>query len=139
MRAVIEYHDERFRWLVRPVVTDRSLAEGPLFLARLHEADPTFIRFWTKVGRESQDPDHPAHESFVRRYRRAHEEFSDAVRAQQLTGRLRSDVDAESLTDLFIAVLDGLEHHYLLDPGRMTISARLRAFLTIAMPAEPPT
>ena len=61
LRAVIEHHEklqtERFF-----AVGDRSLAEALLDLARHHEADPRFIRFFTTLAAESVNPDHPAHD-----------------------------------------------------------------------------
>ena len=137
--GVLEYQEEQVVARVRESAENRSFADALLVLARNHEADPTFIRFFTVLAAESVQPDHPAHEWFVDRYRRLRSLWTGDIAAEQAAGRLRRDIEPEQVADLLIAVLDGLELQHLLDPGAVNISGPLATFLAAAgaPPREP--
>lgn len=128
--AVIEHHEGRVGQRLKAVTAERSLADAFLDLAEQHEADPTFIRFFTTLAAESLNPEHPAHEWFLDRYERLRVGLASAIRSEQEAGRMRADLDAERVAELLLAILDGLELQHLLD-GRVTITAPLRSFLSL--------
>ena len=98
-------------------------------IARFHEADPAFIRFFIVLAAESLDPSHPAHEWFQRRYDRTRRVFAGWLEADQARGRLRADIDPMLASQLLIAALDGLELQHLLAPADGRIAGPLQLFL----------
>ena len=107
---------------------DASLAAAVTELAARHEAAPAFIRLYTVVAAESIDPEHPAHAYFVERYRRSRGDFADWIANEQREGRLSESIDPDILARLLVAILDGLELQYLLEPGAGDIARPLAEF-----------
>jgi len=107
---------------------DGSLAAALLELAGRHEASPAFIRLFTVVAGESIDPDHPAHPYFVERYKRTRGSFSEWIALEQREGRVPEGIDPDALGRLLVAVLDGLELQYLLEPHDADIVGPLKEF-----------
>jgi AcrR family transcriptional regulator len=107
----------------------QGLAESLRRLALEHEADPRGIRLLAVLAAESLNPEHPTHEWFVERYRGIREVMTGRVADEQAAGRLPDDIDPSVLARLIIAVLDGLELQFLLDPEPAAVSEPLAAFL----------
>ncbi len=79
------------------------------------------------------DPEHPAHEYFRERYERSRGDFTRDFRAMQQDGRLRTDVDAEQLASVLLAISDGMQIQWLYDPSRdMAEHVELVARLAVA-------
>jgi AcrR family transcriptional regulator len=126
---VLEHHEDRNLERIEAVIADASLADGLLDLARHHEANPEFIRLFVVIAAESVDPHHPAHDWFVERYRRIRASLRARVAEEQRLGRMTSAIDPDTITELLMAVLDGLELQHLLDPGEVGIARPLAALL----------
>jgi AcrR family transcriptional regulator len=116
---------------------EAGLSAVLLDLAKRHEADPRSIRLLLVLAAESINPDHPAHEWFVARYRRAREQCARDIAHEQGAGLVRVDIDAEAVARLLLAVLDGLELQHLLDPESGDIAGPLEAFLALLRGARP--
>ncbi|GGY33522.1 TetR/AcrR family transcriptional regulator [Streptomyces omiyaensis] len=90
---------------------------------------PGIVRMFNVLVGESGNVGHPAHEYFRRRYARvlAHgvERLEDAVRR----GELRPDVDCPAVAREYLAVMDGLQIQWALDPDSLDMPARVRDFL----------
>jgi AcrR family transcriptional regulator len=110
---------------------DAGLVRGLLDLAQRHEADPRFIRLLLVLAAESINRDHPAHDWFVARYRRAREQWTSDIAHEQGAGRLPADIDAQVAARLVLAILSGLELQHLLDPESGDIAGPLGAFLAL--------
>ncbi|MFJ3385923.1 MULTISPECIES: TetR/AcrR family transcriptional regulator [unclassified Curtobacterium] len=83
------------------------------------------------------DPEHPAHEYFRQRYENSRRDMAADFRAMQEDGRLRTDVDAEELTSVLLAVSDGMQIQWLFDPSRdMVAHVELVARLALAQVAS---
>jgi AcrR family transcriptional regulator len=126
---VLEYHDDRNAERIKAVIANTSLANGLLDLARHHEANPEFIRLFVVIAAESVDPEHPAHDWFVERYRRIRASLRAQVAEEQRRGRMTKAIDPDTITQLLLAVLDGLELQHLLDTDEVQIAAPLSALL----------
>ena len=85
----------------------------------VHNLDrPELLRLLAIVSSEASDPEHPAHGWFVRRYENFAAELERLLAYDVEEGRLPSDVDAEQAAHLIIAVWDGLQLQWLLDPAQ---------------------
>ncbi len=78
---------------------------------------PGTVRLFTTLSAESTDPDHPAHEHFVDRYASVRKLVAERLRGETSAGRLPSTIDPDLAARLVIAVMDGLQIQWLLDPS----------------------
>jgi AcrR family transcriptional regulator len=126
---VLEYHEDRNTERIEAAIANASLADGLLDLARHHEANPEFIRLFVVIAAESVDTEHPAHDWFVERYRRIRAWLRAQVAEEQRLGRMTKAIDPDTITQLLMSVLDGLELQHLLDADEVEIAAPLSAML----------
>jgi len=83
-----------------------------------HNADvPGLVQLHAQFSVEATDPAHPAHQAFVERYERLRQRMADDLRARQAAGTLSDTLDADRVAALLLAVADGLQTQWLLDPG----------------------
>jgi AcrR family transcriptional regulator len=94
------------------------------------------VQLFTVLTGEAVSQDHPAHEHFAERYARVRRNLASDMRRGQDAGELRRDVDLEVIAQLLVAVLDGLQVQWLLDPevdmqrAFDALADILRAYLT---------
>ena len=105
-------HDRGERW---PQGAD--LLRAMVELVRHNAGTPGLVSLFSVLSAEATSADHPAHLYFRNRY-----EFVLGVIRQGLeeagkAGILREGVDPEGAARLFVAVMDGLQVLWLLDPG----------------------
>jgi hypothetical protein len=74
------------------------------------------------------NPSHPAARSITARYARVRAELADGLASLQAAGRVRPGVDATHLAATVLAVWDGLQLQWLLDPTVDAVTA-FSAFL----------
>ncbi|MEU4324548.1 MULTISPECIES: TetR/AcrR family transcriptional regulator [Nonomuraea] len=87
------------------------------------------MRLFVTLSAEACDPEHPAHDFFVQRYRTSRELFSTTLAKAQSRG----EVDARATGPVLIAVLDGLQTQWLIDP-EFDLLASLEAYLDTITP-----
>jgi hypothetical protein len=92
------------------------------------------VQLFTVMAAESIEPAHPGHAWFRDRYRRARASLVEHVAAAQERGELDRGLDPESTATHLIAVLDGLQVQWLLDPDRVDMTATLRNVLDTLRP-----
>ncbi|MFF0160604.1 TetR/AcrR family transcriptional regulator [Streptomyces sp. NPDC005263] len=79
---------------------------------------PEMLRLLALMAAEASAPDHPAHEWFRNRYERVIVALGVAVRRDQDKGRISNRGDAERIAGALVAVWDGLQLQWLIDPRR---------------------
>jgi AcrR family transcriptional regulator len=72
-------------------------------------------QLYTVLSAESVDPQHPAHDYFVERYRTLRTRLVADITDLQADGRLTHALSPETLAGLFIAIMDGLQLQQQLD------------------------
>lgn len=85
-------------------------------LVEHNQRQPEVVRLFSALVAESLSSRHPAHGYFVQRYRKVRGRMLRSLRVGQASGAIRSDVDLERLVPVIVAVMDGLQVHWLLDP-----------------------
>ena len=137
--GIFEHYESRNLAKFQAVMEDRSFGDGLREVARQHEEDPSFIRFFTTLTAEALDSEHPAHDWFIERYRGVRGHWSESIRREQAAGRLKEGLDPELLADVLIAVFDGLELQHLREPDAVRILPGVELFLLLVSSDEVPT
>jgi AcrR family transcriptional regulator len=82
-----------------------------------HNADvPGLVQLSAQYSVEAADPDHPGHAAIADRYARIRRLLVDDIDGRTADGRLPADLDAQRVATLLIAVADGLQTQWLIDP-----------------------
>ncbi|HVV08643.1 TetR/AcrR family transcriptional regulator [Amycolatopsis sp.] len=82
---------------------------------------PQLVGLYVRVSAEAVEPGHPAHEWLRSHYANVEAWLTDAVRVGQEQGEIRSDAPVDALVRTTIAVLDGLQQQWLLNPGGVSM------------------
>ncbi|TYL54642.1 TetR/AcrR family transcriptional regulator [Agromyces mariniharenae] len=94
-----------------------SPIEGFFAVIRHNSEVPGLVQLYAQVSTEAGDPDHPAREFFIERYKQFRAMFSQLIRDEQAAGRIDADLDADRIANLFLAAADGLQTQWMLDPS----------------------
>ncbi|MEU7003220.1 TetR/AcrR family transcriptional regulator [Nonomuraea sp. NPDC046570] len=114
LEAVLQHRDDTdIPWFEEKWAEIGSFREAMRELAVRNMAQPEIVRLFVTLSAEATDPAHPAHDYFQERYRTSRELFTRTV----ATARERGELTAEADGPLLIAVLDGLQIQWLLEPG----------------------
>jgi AcrR family transcriptional regulator len=113
-----------------------DFAAGLLEVVRHNQDEPDLPRLFTMLAAESVDDQHPGHVRILERYRAARTALTFAVKDAQVAGTLSDDVDAINLATGLVAVMDGLQLQYLLDPEAVDMVETLAEVLALLGPAR---
>jgi len=146
-RAGLLHHFPTKESLLEAVLKQRDRLDYEMFLAggtsddgldyltrmvRLVEhnaANPGIVSLFAVLSTEASDPRHPAHAYFQARYANSRGWLRRAFADLQRRGLLRPHVDVEGLDAEFLAIMDGLQVQWLLQPDAVDMPARLRSRL----------
>ncbi|NRD27663.1 TetR/AcrR family transcriptional regulator [Frigoribacterium sp. VKM Ac-2836] len=125
----------------RDVVSDRSaappdsggLVERVLGQARHNETVPGLIALYAVLAGEAVTTDNPGSEYVRERFESLRVEYGDALRALEARGRLRPGVDPDRAASGLVALWDGIQLQWLLDPGRIDVVHQLRDYLELVI------
>jgi len=116
--AVLEERDRRDR-----IDVDARHAEANVFEALeslvAHNADAReIVKLFTVLTAEAAvQEEHPAHVHFAERYAGITERIVEQLEQEKARGDLAPDTDSELVSRLLLAVMDGLQIQWLLDPS----------------------
>jgi AcrR family transcriptional regulator len=86
------------------------------------------VRLFTTLSAESTDPEHPAHDHFVNRYAAVREVVAERLTRESAEGRIPATIDPDLAARVMLAVMDGLQIQWLLDPS-MEMDAAYNDFI----------
>jgi AcrR family transcriptional regulator len=118
LRAVVERRDELSQSFARELAALGGLAairEMPA-LAHRNSQQPDLIKLFAVLLAENLDPESPAHDFFVTRYRNLRASITDLIRTGQQRGEIRAEVDPHLKAIEILGTLDGIASQWLLDP-----------------------
>ena len=90
---------------------------------------PGLVQAYTVLMGESVGEDHPAREWFRDRYPRRRANIAAALRAGIESGEIRSEVDCDAVAAQIIAMMDGLQVQWVLNPDRVDMAAVFANFI----------
>jgi AcrR family transcriptional regulator len=127
---VLRYREERgLEYVARKLEDADGYADALLELCAANARTPGLVRLFSVLAAESVDDDHPAHEFFRARYRLLRERAMARFAEEQREGRLAADVDPATLAIQVLALFDGLQLQWLLEPEAVDMVEVLRDFL----------
>ncbi|MFP3991160.1 TetR/AcrR family transcriptional regulator [Streptomyces sp. E11-3] len=91
---------------------------------------PGIVQTFSALLGESVTDGHPARDYFTDRYTTVRASMATVLRAEY-GDRLPSGLTPEQAAPLLVAVMDGLQYQWLLDPDAVDMPAAFRAFLTL--------
>jgi len=132
LQGVLEYHEQKETETYLKKMGDQKKSSAELFkllegLVVENKKIPDLIQLFTVLVSESIRGDHPSHNYFVERYRRGREIYIKQF-FRLLDPPIRSDVDLNELATLIMAVMDGLQIQWLLDPKKVDMVSTFRLF-----------
>ena len=95
---------------------DATPVERMIASARTNRAVPGLVQLYSTLVASALEDGHPAAREFATvRFAEIRAGIADAVRQQQTSGRIRTDVDPDAVAALVVAASDGLQTQWLLD------------------------
>ncbi|MGI3223309.1 TetR/AcrR family transcriptional regulator [Streptomyces sp. GTA36] len=88
---------------------------------------PGLVDLFVTLSAAASDPDHPAHAFFKRRYTDLGAQIQEGLEAGRRQKQIREDVDSDLMARLLLAVSDGIQLQWLLDPS-IDMTALVQAF-----------
>jgi AcrR family transcriptional regulator len=107
-------------------------------LVEHNQSQPEMVRLFSALVAESLSARHPAHDYFLQRYAKIRARMLRSLREGQAAGTVRADADLERLVPVIVAVMDGLQTQWLLDPDVDMLSsfALFASLLTSQLTAQ---
>ncbi|MFI1581931.1 TetR/AcrR family transcriptional regulator [Embleya sp. NPDC020630] len=105
----------------------RAIREMPASAHR-NAREPGLARLLAVLTMENLDPQDPAHDYFVQRYRRLRELIARIITDAQATGEIRAEVDPGLKAAELLATMDGLQMQWLLDPGEVDLVTAIESY-----------
>jgi AcrR family transcriptional regulator len=121
--AVLENADSAHADSFQADSRKEGVAYAVLQYVRRNVDRPEMLRLLALMAAESSAPDHPAHEWFRRRYDLTIGMLAIAVRRDQEEGRISNVRDSQGIAESVVALWDGLQLQWLIDPRRDLVAA----------------
>ena len=131
--AVLEQHerDNALELAELFAANDRVLEATMRAYVRTHVKSRGLIRILLVLAAEAIDPEHPAHDYFVERYRYVRAGIARWIAGEQAAGRLITALPPERLAAVVVAVLDGLQLQAYLDDSAIELEQTLADLLEL--------
>lgn len=110
-----------------------GVAVGVLALVRRNQRYPELLRLLAVISAEASAPDHPAHDWFVARYERLISVLEIWFEEDRTRGLFDVDRDARAIAERTVAVWDGVQLQWLIDPRR-DVELVMRAYFAANVP-----
>ena len=135
LAAVLAQRDlEEHEQGVREVDGFDSLAGYLSDVLLRHQKAPELMRLWSELSVSASRADHPAHTYFVERQERVRALLVEPMR-ELAAGGTRAGLDEDGVATLLLALLNGLQIVWLLDP-RQDIVGPFNRFMDLMFPRE---
>ncbi|MCP4601455.1 MAG: TetR/AcrR family transcriptional regulator [Proteobacteria bacterium] len=133
LQSVLDYRDQQDKEKYKAILDqdNSALFDSMEDLVVGNEKIPGLIRLFTVLVGESIRKDHPSHDFFVDRYENTRKITAASLANYINTEDFDTKCDIDQLAALIIAVMDGLQIQWLLDPDNMSMSESFNLFSKI--------
>jgi len=134
--AVLEYRDvgTEYNFLPYEITTGEEFVHRWLDLISHNMKNKGIVELFCILSAESTAPDHPAHEYFKNRYQQVIQLVTEYFQIMQKSGQLVEGSDPSELANELIALSDGLQVQWLLNPKWDMIKPHKSFFKNISKP-----
>jgi AcrR family transcriptional regulator len=132
--AVLESADSAHADSFQEDSQDEGVAYAVLQYVRRNVDRPEMLRLLALMAAEASASDHPAHKWFRQRYEQTIDMLAIAIRRDQLEGRISNGRDSQGLAESLVALWDGLQLQWLIDPHRDIVAAMTAALKDLLGP-----
>lgn len=130
LTAVLARRDELALSVWAPESTDAANELRGLFaLIEFNQDNPGLVELHCILSAEATNPTHPAHDYFRARYADVVGRIERDCQAMADAGQLLRPVDPRLEAERLVALMDGLQVQWLLDPDGIDMVAHIRAHL----------
>ena len=127
LRAVLEERDRQTRHeFFKESTEPLEYLRGVVALTDSNTHQKGILELFCVLSAEATSLSHPAHSYFVERYRAVRGSMAAAFSALQSDGRLRAGIDPTDAATSLIALEDGLQVQWLLEPEIIDMTAATR-------------
>lgn len=140
LEAVLARRDAEDMARFRPSVDDGTglgAMRAWVDLSRYNATVPHLVALYAVLSAEASAPDHPAHDYFVQRYARTVAGFERVLVRAASAGVLVEGTDVAAEARALVALMDGLQIQWLLDPDPRlmgdVLAAKLQQLLTVPL------
>lgn len=132
--AVLDYRDTRSTAVWQAAFdelgnTPENTVRAMLAVVVANELEPGLAALHASLSAEATNPEHPAHSYFRERYRVFQQYYEDRFEEMKDLGHLTTTMSPRALAFTFIAVLDGLEVHWLYERDHFRMEDIIDEFL----------
>ena len=106
-----------------------EMLRGLIDLVEHNRTTPQVVELHVTLSAEAAAQGHPVHEYFVGRYAVVLEMITRAFEQAAERGELQPGVDPSSAARTLVALMDGLQAHWLLDPSGVDMAEDIRRYL----------
>jgi AcrR family transcriptional regulator len=129
--AMLDHRDDVDADAMRLLTRDgRSTLHALIHLAAANASKPGIVKLYAILSTEATAADHPAHEHFVTRYERTRAFVRTAFASLAEEGHLVAGATPDSATIGTLAMMDGLQIQWLLDPAKIDMPSELAFYLS---------
>lgn len=134
LESVLEYREKEDEQKYRAMIDPEDLRFTKLMeviqqLVADNQAKPAIIRLFTVLVAESIRTDHPSHDHFVERYNLARQVYLMVIKTLQDEGQIRANADPNQIGIMILAMMDGLQVQWLLDPDSVDMTESFKTFV----------
>ena len=137
LEAVLSWRDgQTARLMGDPLPEGVDFLRGLVRAAEYNATTPELVELHVIVSAEGTSADHPLREYFVGRYASVLGHTRQAFERAAELGQLRPGTDCASAARTLIALMDGLQIQWLLDPEGVDMAGDLRRYLQPLLTVE---
>lgn len=115
---------------------EEALIDAVIRQARFNETVPGVIELYTVLCAESVTDNHPGRDYFTQRFERLRRSYTRSFAKLADEGRLREGADPERAAASLIALWDGIQTQWLMDPASVDMAGCLRDYLQMIILPE---
>lgn len=124
-----EHDDNEFLFGDGTVPLGWAAFDALIALAARNSTRPEWVAVFVRVSAEAIEPGHPAHDWLRRHYASVRSWLMDAVDHGKATGTIRRDAPAALIVRNTIAVMDGIQQQWLLEPADIVLIDQIQTHI----------
>ena len=137
LEAVLTWRDSETRRLLgEPFPEGLDFLRGMVRAAEHNATTPELVELHVIVSAEGTSAEHPLRDYFVRRYASVVDLTRRAFERAATEGQVQPGVDCASAARTLVALMDGLQIQWLLDPDHVDMAGDLRRYLQPLLTVE---